>query len=814
MNFRKLSLSALAIFLGIFITTNYSLAINIESRPINNVEVSFIPSENEGILNGKVWGNKQIPEASKMIVELVDTNQAVIISNEIEVATKKDKNFSENFTLKISEYNLSGDYTIKARVLDKNNLVLSFGEKKKLFESKNTENINSSIANLVIRSDKELVSGSVGFLNNDLDGEFTAKIDIYRDDTERKYVGTFNSEKVFVKSGEEKEITFSFDSPAEPQIYEAEVSIMQKGKEITGKLTKQFLIKGDFGEFYKIKIGPEKYIKKGETITVEFTGATTTKKDQVLSVEIDLTDNNGFSAKKFVNVSPESLLGGFEGKEVFLATKGVSQIVANISLWNGNDELAKISKSTELFKKPENENFISKIKEIKTGVKLSSSDRYKIILILTLIVLAIIIFIRGLVRSSKSKNFFIFFCLIIISGAAFASSPTGTLYPANGIGYNSNSESGFFNKIGFWGYLFNPLLGGYFPITNETINYEVTISNGIRSIIVPGTFTNKNSYEYKFNVNVPSELEDGTYIPSIRFFGSSIENRLADLGILETDGSRATEINLTLSNIEGNPIKIIIDSKSPNQTFTFKKLSEDVINDGEFINEQFTNTPVCGDAGVGCYAGGDSVYTAFNTKGNFCDSSLPVGNTRTFCGAIHEFKVCDIVGNCNTQSVDIDFYDPVAPVTLGGDFIQTEGANVNSIFDTAEWEEITAVEANQNPTQLSGSFNSNNVLSGVSISPENIYSFGLRGTNDPRESTSEMSDSSACEQSNDFYVDNGMCVEKEVVCALSPYDRGISTKGEGCTVICPPNFNDLDGNGICEPECYYDKFPYCFDLII
>ena len=60
-----------------------------------------------------------------------------------------------------------------------------------------------------------------------------------------------------------------------------------------------------------------------------------------------------------------------------------------------------------------------------------------------------------------------------------------------------------------------------------------------------------------------------------------------------------------------------------------------------------------------------------------------------------------------------------------------------------------------------------------------------------------------------------ICVESEIVCATSPYGRGISTNnGLTCSIACPDNFVPDASGEECVPSCYHDRFPYCFDLII
>jgi len=798
MNLRKLSLSVFSALLGILIFPTISQAITITSHQINKVSVSFIASEDANILKGKVWKRASLDEAVKVKLELFDSQKALILRKEVTApeSQKKENYWEMDFDLDLTGKNLNGEYVLKAEILNDTGRSFAFGEGVKSFleptagESREI----SLVSDLTPRVDKDLVKGGIKFVNNEVDGDFKAKIDIYKDDNERSYIGTFLSESFSIKKGATEEIFFTFTKPVDPQLYQAEVLIIQQEKEITGKLIRPFLVEGDFGEFAEISVSPAKYIEKGETIKVEFSGATTTGSDQVLSVEIELTDNAGFSAKKFVNVTPENAFGEFKGEEIFLATQGVGQIFAKVYLWNGNDELAQISKTTKTFTKPKSISFISKIKEIKTGEKLSNSDKYKIIAILVLILFAIVIFIRGLVRSNKSKNFFIFLAMIIVSGTTFASYPTGHFFPESGMAYNLTEDSNF-NKLGFWGYV-STEEGGRLPTSSVDIPYRVILTRGDKEFVSKKmTFENENSYEYKFDFNIKAENfegdvpSDGKYTVKFILSGDDIKERLSSLGVLEEDGSQATEIKFTFGEDY-----IFIDSKKPEPNFGFGEtvsggVISDIMGESDFTNTTFGIQPRCGDSGAGCHTN----FAGFPVTGNFC-----IGETYCSTGA-HEFKICDIAGNCSApKSADIKFYDPVKPVTYGGDFVD---AARDSIFDDPEWgtarinavnnciaaaEEGPSSRNNEVPStsgiitveglnDIIGAHLSVFVECGIYPTPayddpleatggalgmirmaiSNIYNFSLRGTEDPLiggTSIMESIDDHVCSRSDEFQV--------------------------------------------------------------
>jgi len=114
----------------------------------------------------------------------------------------------------------------------------------------------------------------------------------------------------------------------------------------------------------------------------------------------------------------------------------------------------------------------------------------------------------------------------------------------------------------------------------------------------------------------------------------------------------------------------------------------------------------------------------------------------------------------------------------------------------------------------------------IRMAISNIYNFSLKGTADPligEISIMESIDDHVCSRSDEFQVKTvegkDICIEKEVVCALSAWGRGISTNGGVTCEIKPPDgfvWVDTDGDGNVDTlvqSCYHDRFPYCFNLI-
>ena len=577
-------------------------------------------------------------------------------------------------------------------------------------------------------------------------------------------------------------IPFTFAKPADPQLYNVKVGIVQNNQAVTGRLAGSFLVEGDFGEFYSLTISPQKYFKKGDTATIEFTGSTTTDKETPLSVEINVKNEAGMALQKIINVMPEDALGNFAGKEMFLVTEGSKKLFVEAILWQGNNELGRISKATKEFAKPKEIGFINKIKELKSRENLSTADKYKIIAVLIVIVLAIIIFIRGLVRANKGRNFFIFFCLILASGTAFADNTVEVYFPQPNEIYSTNSNSNpqlKFNEIGFMGKITSNQ-GGLLPDAGKTIKYEVKIGE---NDAVLGDFISGGNENYQFSFDIPNSFQEGGQEVQIIFYGADVDARLDYLGI----GTSGVDDDINFNGV-GDGNTIIIDGSEPNVGFDFSNLSEN-----EFANNTFGLRPKCDDDFAKCYRD----FAIFPVTGNFCD---PVDNPDhdgicknpdTNNVRVHKFKICDKAGNCNTKSAGINFFDPVKPSM--GDAGFGGFGSFSGIFGNA--------------SDISADFTQN---------------FSLQNVEDPEIGTlsnpSLIIDPYVCKNSTEFSLDdsNNVCVEKVIACATGPWSHGTCEWDDGTDtytnpiISCPNGTTYNNATNQCEPSCYTDRFPYCF----
>jgi hypothetical protein len=232
-------------------------------------------------------------------------------------------------------------------------------------------------------------------------------------------------------------------------------------------------------------------------------------------------------------------------------------------------------------------------------------------------------------------------------------------------------------------------------------------------------------------------------------------------------------LNFDMNDSDTNtPLTIYIDGDVPGKSFNYER------NSNGFVNSTFKLTPQCGDDLSGCYTD----FAEFNVTGNFCDfdeyGSICEDESENV--RPHKFKICDIAGNCNTESAKINFYDPVKPTM--GDWGVTNGGGILSTIAAGFIESLT-----------------------------------INGLEDPASDVGVYTvDSYVCEHSNDFVLDADVCIEREIACAVSAWGHGVKTWNadnsnySDCTVNCPPDLELDPTTGECKRTCYTDKFPYCF----
>ncbi len=788
MNFRKWSLSVLIFFCGATFF-NLANALTLKSYSVSRANIAVMKNDDPNVFQVRVWADN-MAQAQKVLLQIIDKNGAAVFEQEnpAKFSERKPTQLDVDFAVDLTKNKLAGDYKLKAGIFNEDGQKIAWAELPRNFAG---NSVSSEISDLKIKADKDLVKGSVQFKNNGEAGDFVAKIDVYKDNNQKEYVGTYSSEIISVGAGEELGIPFTFAKPAAPQLYNVKVGIVQNNQAVTGKLAGSFLVEGDFGEFYSLAISPQKYFKKGDTATIEFTGSTTTDKETPLSVEINVKNEAGMALQKIINVMPEDALGNFAGKEMFLVTEGSKKLFVEAILWQGNNELGRISKATKEFAKPKEIGFINKIKELKSRENLSTADKYKIIAVLIVIVLAIIIFIRGLVRANKGKNFFIFFCLILASGTAFANVKIYYPQPDEIYSNHSNSDPKLqFNEIGFMGRITSNQ-GGLLPNDGKVVNYEVTIGgdeNGVGGDTAgTGSFTMTDGGNeiYKFSFKIPDGFTQGKWNVHVRFYGTDVNARLDDLGI----GTSGVDDDIEFNGV-GSGNKIIIDGAAPNVDFGFSGDNYNSLT--KFANNTFRMKPKCDDNLAKCYRN----FASFPVTGNFCD---PAENSdhKAICKdssgtavRVHKFKICDRAGNCNTRSAGINFFDPVKP-TMG-----------NLVFKLPDGRKI--------------------VLGNNNVSAEYTNNLILKNVEDPATGTLSdpniVLDDYVCNNSNEFSLDdsNKVCVENFINCATGPWSHGYCTWDDinnvyvGPVVNCPNGTTYNSTTNECDPSCYHDRFPYCF----
>jgi len=345
---------------------------------------------------------------------------------------------------------------------------------------------------------------------------------------------------------------------------------------------------------------------------------------------------------------------------------------------------------------------------------------------------------------------FKYFSLIFLFAPSFVFAEWQNLWlhPASGFSYNPLSETGF-QMIRFEGYMQdNVTYEGFFSSNPIVAEARFIRGNETRVLEIPieNVKIDEEGTHYLFEIALPPDLlEEGEWTPEVYF----------ELPALATV-SRMTDD-------EGNPETITIDTTSPEVTFRY--------NPNTFTNQPISVEVLCTDAS-GC---APSAFREFFVRGNFNDEQN---------GGPRGFAVCDEVGNCTNPEetkLSINFYDPIPPRAENG---------VRLMRDGNTWRDGQGTFA-ENKLEAHESFIFE--IDGVTDEDNDLL----------RAEYADQFDNHACGSDvpqNPFYLKENSCATKIVSCAFNAVEhRSIrQSEGEEC----------VRDDGI-DVFCRDDTFPFC-----
>ncbi len=765
MKIRALSLAALLCFGA----TSSVSALRIQSRAIELLNVSQLSySENTPFeVRGKIWGKAPVGEVTRILYKITDSSNT------------KTWEFAEPFVRTFDgteELNLTFEFDFSDTLVDtKSNLsvelqkatmngafaqTLAQGTMSLVFPEKSMKDkVVSQIETFRSFVDGKSVVSQIYFKNLNVDGDFYVKaqlLDLIGNIIEEK-----KSVEMAVPKEEGKDISILFDMPKMPGRYKTKVQVFGGNKAVTGVKESQIIIKGDFAVISELSVTPERYFYVGDIAKIHFSGASSSW-EEPLTFDMTMKDSSGtvlFS--KEIPIQTDEI-GRFSGDIDFTLEAEVAQLQVLVELRRGAKNLGTYEFATQKLRKLHAAEGQSKmafaIEKVSQDFMFSGS-RAKIgmlvgVAILILLILGFIFLVHHVRHTSLLLLILAFSCSITSVDAAVTSFAPADGWIVNPLATGAHNEN--FKKLTFQGVV-DLGIGGIFPIATPI---DVIVKSG-ETVLATMVFQTSSAEIYEFAVDISSGITDGAY---------PLELEMTWPGITLPGGN----LEIELLRGGGEVLSAVVDTTAPIIDFGYFGSGVE-LGAGDFSNVPVELRVGCDDM-TGCLSGSAE---KFEVNGNFCSGEA-------FCETgVDDFILCDQVGNCSgSEQVEIQHYDPVAPVI--------------------------------------GSFDLKNVEGGVSakikLKAFESYVFSVLGLSDPTEATSISIDSSACAGvDSPFFVSEAVCKEKVVSCAFSPTSRGtlLQTDTDAvCEEGCPPGTSPTIW-GTCQAEgCSYTSFPFCFDWVL
>lgn len=743
-------------------------AIWIQSTSVHSLKVSQIRQVKETpfLVRGKIWGSAPVGEVSRILYRLTDVSGATTweftepfvqtYSGEESLDLTFEFDFSKElvnsdstFVVELQKSSMNGAF---AQTVARGSMSLVFPKET---EQKTILGINSS----KVFVDGQSIVSQINIQNGIEKKEIFIKVNLLN--AVGLLVSTNNSSKITIESQKKQDFSVLLDMPQKSGRYMAEIQGFSQGEAVTGIRKLPVVVQGDFALLSVLDIFPQKYLYKGETASVSFSGASSLPQ-QSLSLDFRIQDAQKADIfAKNIEVMTD-VMGRFSGDFQFLVENETEKMYVVSTIKKGIKEIGSYSFSTPVMKKllpSQGQSTMSFAIENASQEFFFSSPKAKIgIVVVMVLLLLLIIGFFFFLRHVRHTNILVLLLALTFGGMAQAEGVT-SLYPEQNwvINPQAELEQENFKKVLFEGNV-DFGTGGVFPVSTP-ISAQVNIGT---AETISTTFETIDPNQYYFIVTIPSTLADGTYPLALEMTwdGITLAGGMLGIELLYTDEQ---------------PLLLVADGTPPVTSFDYFS-DGTVLNSGEFSNIPVEIGVVCDDT-TGCLS--DTANT-FEVQGNFCTGE-------SFCteGAVDDFVVCDAVANCAVPvQVQINQYDPIAP-TLDSFDITKEGVSAKT--------QLKAFESY--------------VLSFLNLTDSEV------------DDTVTIDEHACSNESSPFYVKGSACVEKIVSCALDPTRRGTLNQADEnatceSTDSCPPG-TILTLEGDCElAVCDYNSFPYCFDWIL
>lgn len=519
------------LFCGIFIPLFSVFALNIphdivilETISTFSFQFDYLKTSEKNVLAGRIRDFPGIASVKKIKFSILDGN-GLRLWEKIEENTEKLKIDSKKglpFKLILTSTDFPKKSILKITILGSQNKKL--GENEKLLPFKTTKesiNLSDLVIDISDRSDSKTVSFTLSAKETAL--QFFPQFRITKKDQSQGSLFKKNLQEQLLESKTQKTFDFDFKTNLAPGIYVAEIMLLDKNqKAISGKLEKDFLVKGAFAKITNFETSANDFLRKGETLSILFSGLVP-ENDLSTTAEILIQQQLRKKNVDFLLDSSELTIknGKFSITFEFLLENYASQFTIEVKIKQDNELLeSKIFKTKEflspdfeseeiLLEKKQQEKKEEKIQKVKGYI---NNDW-----ILWGAILSIIFLIAFNSWLKQEKKILIFLVSFLFLGeTTFASTIIFWNQPLPNRAFSSvlNNEPNFkfFNKMNFQGNIFDNLTQkGFFQTSPLQIIVKFYKTGEEDVYLIPNSFLIADKKSYEFELDIPLSFEDGNW---------------------------------------------------------------------------------------------------------------------------------------------------------------------------------------------------------------------------------------------------------------------------------------------------------------
>ncbi len=652
MNLKKLLVFSIAGFMAglFFVVSSHAQekpVVKVQTNEVSSLTVGF-ESARRGIVSGNVTGAVLRDDLAEIIYKIEaypDRDEVWKKKIQWNEALREGESVTIPFQFDLSEIAITEKFIFSVDIIDRRGELIASGASGGQIPPQFTEVRTASIQDLEITT-QGTVQASFVFVNGNESQTVKPELMLREHSVDGDRLFALTGEEVELGVGTKHTFSFSFDRPAEPELYIVEVRVVSdKNKPVTGYLRDEFLIEGDFAEINSIHITPDRAMEAGETADFAVSGVVDNERG---ALEMNF---KAFLLPEKEGEKPLQETRAFtaEGNQFtetfsFLMPRPTKELNVFVQISRDGNVIEEKAITYQTQKIPAS--FLVDIPQ--KVIKNYGEGGFELWMAVVLAV-AIIIFL--IAKLHRKKQFHIFLLLLtscLSFSVAHGAWKMDWYSPTSGTIFNPTSNEGF-ETIVFQGRIYDDSLPpkGYFQGDLTSVKVELIGGQTLTKYIPVEDVTIGAERSYIFDLNLTdtefASITEGDWNAQITF----------------EDSGQSSAVQTTWDGTIG------IDMTPPEITFSYTP--------DTFTSESVAVSISCTDNKAGCLD--QNVYPYWEQYAPF-DLSVLGNFSNAFENGTRGYSICDTVGNCtstDTEKISIDLYDPVAPNLSGGITIEREG---------------------------------------------------------------------------------------------------------------------------------------------